>query len=180
MIFVHEYLDLFLTFARIGGLTFGGGIAMLPMLEKELVEKKKWTSNEEMLDYFAIGQCTPGIISINVATFIGNKQKGVIGAIIATLGFVTVPLSLILLIAAFLKNFADLEIVNHAFAGIRVAVCVLIIGAIERLWKKSIINKVALGLYLVIFLFATFTDLSPALFVILAGVFGVLVGGKYV
>ena len=88
MIFVHEYLDLFLTFARIGGLTFGGGIAMLPMLEKELVEKKKWTSNEEMLDYFAIGQCTPGIIAVNVATFVGYKRKGISGGIVSTLGMI--------------------------------------------------------------------------------------------
>ena len=177
---MKKLIELYWIFVKIGSVAFGGGYALLPILQRELVIKRDWTSDEELMDYFAIGQCTPGIISINVATFIGNKQKGVIGAIIATLGFVTVPLSLILLIAAFLKNFADLEIVNHAFAGIRVAVCVLIIGAIERLWKKSIINKVALGLYLVIFLFATFTDLSPALFVILAGVFGVLVGGKYV
>lgn len=177
---MKKLIELYWIFVKIGSVAFGGGYALLPILQRELVIKRNWTSDEELMDYFAIGQCTPGIISINVATFIGNKQKGVIGAIIATLGFVTVPLGLILLIAAFLKNFADLEIVNHAFAGIRVAVCVLIIGAIERLWKKSIINKVALGLYLVIFLFATFTDLSPALFVILAGVFGMLVGGKYV
>ena len=149
-------------------------------LENSLSTDYSKASDEELMDYFAIGQCTPGIISINVATFIGNKQKGVFGAMIATLGFVTVPLSLILLIAAFLKNFADLEIVNHAFAGIRVAVCGLIIGAIERLWKKSIINNVALILFSLIFVLTVVTDISPALFVVFAGVTGVLIGGKYV
>ena len=105
---MKKLIELYWIFVRIGSVAFGGGYALLPILQRELVIKRNWTSDEELMDYFAIGQCTPGIISINVATFIGNKQKGVIGAIIATLGFVTVPLSLILLIAAFLKNFADL------------------------------------------------------------------------
>ena len=149
-------------------------------LQKEFVVNRSWVTDEELMDYFAIGQCTPGIIAVNVSTFIGNKQKGILGAIVSTLGFVTVPISLILIIAAFLKNFADLEIVNHAFAGIRVAVCVLILNAVERLWKKSIINNIAFGLFLVIFALTIFTDISPAIFVILAGITGILLGGKYV
>ena len=74
-------LDLFLTFARIGGFTFGGGYAMLPMLQKEVVEQKKWATEEELLDYYAVGQCTPGIIAVNVATFIGQKTRGILGGI---------------------------------------------------------------------------------------------------
>lgn len=153
---------------------------MLPILQKEFVVNRSWVTDEELMDYFAIGQCTPGIIAVNVSTFIGNKQKGILGAIVSTLGFVTVPISLILIISAFLKNFADLEIVNHAFAGIRVAVCVLILNAVERLWKKSIINNIAFGLFLVIFALTIFTDISPAIFVILAGITGILLEGKYV
>ena len=111
----NEYLDLFLTFARIGGLTFGGGYAMLPILQREVVEKRGWATENELSDYYAIGQCTPGIIAVNVATFIGNKRKGVLGGIIATFGVVFPSLVIITLIAAFLQNFADLEIVKHAF-----------------------------------------------------------------
>ena len=139
---MKKLLELYWIFVKIGSVAFGGGYAMLPILQKEFVINRQWATDEELMDYFAIGQCTPGIISINVATFIGNKQKGIMGALAATIGFVTVPIILILFIAAFLTNFADLEIVNHAFAGIRVAVCVLILSAIERLWKKSIINNV--------------------------------------
>lgn len=177
---MKKLLELYFTFLKIGSVTFGGGYAMLPILQKEFVVNRSWVTDEELMDYFAIGQCTPGIIAVNVSTFIGNKQKGILGAIVSTLGFVTVPISLILIIAAFLKNFADLEIVNHAFAGIRVAVCVLILNAVERLWKKSIINNIAFGLFLVIFALTIFTDISPAIFVILAGITGILLGGKYV
>lgn len=177
---MKKLLELYFTFLKIGSVAFGVGYAMLPILQKEFVVNRSWVTDEELMDYFAIGQCTPGIIAVNVSTFIGNKQKGILGAIVSTLGFVTVPISLILIIAAFLKNFADLEIVNHAFAGIRVAVCVLILNAVERLWKKSIINNIAFGLFLVIFALTIFTDISPAIFVILAGITGILLGGKYV
>ena len=177
---MKKLLELYFTFLKIGSVAFGGGYAMLPILQKEFVVNRSWVTDEELMDYFAIGQCTPGIIAVNVSTFIGSKQKGILGAIVSTLGFVTVPISLILIIAAFLKNFADLEIVNHAFAGIRVAVCVLILNAVERLWKKSIINNIAFGLFLVIFALTIFTDISPAIFVILAGITGILLGGKYV
>ena len=100
-------IDLFFTFCRIGGLTFGGGYAMLPMIQKEIVEEKKWATEEEVLDYYAVGQCTPGIIAVNTATFIGYKVQGIIGAIVATLGVVFPSLIIITIIAALLKNFAS-------------------------------------------------------------------------
>ena len=136
----NEYLDMFLTFARIGGLTFGGGYAMLPILQREVVEKRGWATENELSDYYAIGQCTPGIIAVNVATFIGNKRRGILGSIVATLGVVFPSLIIITLIAAFLQNFADLEIVKHAFAGVRVGVCVLVFNAVVKLWKKAVID----------------------------------------
>lgn len=175
---MKELLELFTIFVKIGSVAFGGGYAMLPILQKEFVINRSWVSDEELMDYFAIGQCTPGIIAINVSTFIGNKRKGVIGAIVSTLGFVTIPIILISIIASFLINFASNPIVNNAFAGIRVVVCVLILNAIERLWKKSIVNKVALALFAIIFLVTLLTDISPAICVVLAGVFGILYGGK--
>ena len=130
---MKELLELYWTFVRIGMVTFGGGYAMLPILERELVDKRHWTTMDELRDYFSIGQCTPGIIAMNVSTFIGEKRKGVKGAVAAWVGFLTGPVILILLIAMFISNFAHLEVVQHAFAGIRVCVCVLILQAVLRL-----------------------------------------------
>lgn len=130
---MKDLFELYITFAKIGSITFGGGYAMLPILQREIVENKKWESDEDLLDYFAVGQCTPGIIALNVSTFIGNKRKGTIGGIVASLGFITIPIALLLVISIFLNNFADYAIVKNAFAGVRVCVCVLILNAVERL-----------------------------------------------
>lgn len=178
---MNVYLDLYLTFARIGGLTFGGGYAMLPMLQKEIVEDRGWVSEEELMDYYAIGQCTPGIIAVNTATFVGRKIKGAPGGILATLGVVTPSFIIISLIAAFIRNFADLAIVRNAFAGIRVCVCVLIFNAVVKLFKKSVIDAPTLVIFLLITIGSLFLDWSPILFVILAGVLGILLkikGGR--
>ena len=174
-----ELLELYLVFLKIGSVTFGGGYAMLPILERELTQKRNWTTMDELLDYFAIGQCTPGLIALNVSTFIGNKKKKIPGAIVANLGFLTVPIVIILIIAAFLKNFAQNEIVQHAFAGIRVCVCVLILQAVLRLWKKAVVDKTSLVLYLVVFLLAASSSYLPvsvpsAVLVIGSGFFGYL------
>ncbi len=174
---MNVYLDLFLTFARIGGLTFGGGYAMLPMLQKEVVENRHWASEEELMDYYAIGQCTPGIIAVNTATFIGRKVKGDLGGVVATLGVVFPSLVIITIIAAFLRNFADLPAVKNAFAGIRVCVCVLIFNAVIKLWKKSVVDKPTLVIFAVVFLCSVFGILSPIVAVVLAGVAGCLVKG---
>ena len=177
---MNELLDLYWTFVKIGCVTFGGGYAMLPILEEELANKRNWTNLDELRDYFSIGQCTPGIIALNVSTFIGEKKKGVPGAILASVGFLTGPIVIILVIAAFLKNFADYPVVQHAFAGIRVCVCVLILQAFLRLWKKSVVDALSLVLYLVIFLLHAFGKyigirIPAALLVILAGAAGILI-----
>jgi chromate transporter len=152
---------------------------MLPLLERELVDKRHWTTMDDLRDYFSIGQCTPGIIALNVSTFIGEKKAGVAGALCATSGFLTGPIIIILVIASFLSNFADLPVVQHAFAGIRVCVCVLILQAVMRLWKKSVVDAFTLILYLVIFSLNAFSSVLPvkvpaAVLVICAGVIGVL------
>lgn len=177
---MNELLDLYITFVRIGCVNFGGGYAMLPLLERELVDKRHWTTMDDLRDYFSIGQCTPGIIALNVSTFIGEKKAGLVGALCATVGFLTGPITIILIIAAFLSNFADLEFVQHAFAGIRVCVCVLILQAVLRLWKKSVVDKFTLVLYLVIFSLNAFKSYLPvkipaAVLVICAGVIGVVI-----
>ena len=154
-------IDLFFTFCRIGGLTFGGGYAMLPMIQKEIVEEKKWATEEEVLDYYAVGQCTPGIIAVNTATFIGYKVQGIIGAIVATLGVVFPSLIIITIIAALLKNFASYAIIQHAFSGIRVVVIALIISAILKLAKTSIKNSITLIIAILAFISVAFVNLSP-------------------
>ena len=178
---MNIYLDMFLTFARIGGLTFGGGYAMLPILQREVVENKKWATEEELMDYFAIGQCTPGIIAVNTATFVGQKKKGILGGIIATLGVVFPSLIIISLLASVIEAFSHITWVQNAFGGIRVCVCVLIFNAVVKLFKKAVIDKFTLAIFLVVALGSCFTPLSPVVFVILAAAAGIILkvlGGK--
>ena len=172
---MRELWQLFSAFARIGGFTFGGGYAMLPMLQKEVVEKYKWVTEDEVLDYYAIGQCTPGIIMVNTATFIGYKQKGIPGAIAATVGAVFPSVCIVMFIAAMLNNFAELVVVQHAFAGIRVVVSVLIINAVRGLRKKSIVDKICVGIALAAFAVSAFADISPAIVVVVAAILGIAI-----
>ena len=164
-------IQLFITFAKIGAVTFGGGYAMLPMLERELVEKYHWVTSEDLADYFAIGQCTPGIIAVNTATFVGYKLKKNAGAVFATVGVVFPSMVIIAIIAAFISNFAEYEIVKHAFAGIRVSVCVLIFTSVLKLLKG---DKTTLIIYLAILAFAIFTSIPVAALVIVSGVIGIV------
>lgn len=185
---MKELWDMFLTFARIGGLTFGGGYAMLPMLQREVVEKHGWATEEELADYYAIGQCTPGIIAVNTATFIGYRQAGIVGGIFATMGVVFPSIVIITAIAAFLTNFAELKVIQYAFEGIRVCVCVLIFNAVQKLWKKSVIDQPTMAIFLLVFLTSAglavgqsfYPDLfsvSPIVYVVVAGVAGVVLHG---
>ena len=119
---MKELWTLFWTFAKVGVMTFGGGYAMLPILQREVVENKGWATEEELVDYFAIGQCTPGIIAVNTATFIGQKYRGIAGGITATLGVVFPSLIIISILAGLITNFSHLAWVQNAFAGIQVCV----------------------------------------------------------
>ena len=172
---MKELWKLFYTFATVGVTTFGGGYAMLPALQREVVEKRGWATDEEVMDWYAIGQCTPGVIAVNTATFVGQKQKGVLGGIAATLGVVFPSLVIITIIAAFIRNFADLPAVQNAFAGIRACVCVLILNAVVKLWKKSVVDWKAFLIFAVVFLGSVFFDLSPVLYVLAAALAGVVI-----
>ena len=171
------YPDLFLTFAKVGVMTFGGGYAMLPILQREVVENKGWATEEELTDYFAIGQCTPGIIAVNTATFIGQKNKGTSGGIIATLGVVFPSLVIITAIAAFLSNFADIPLVQHALAGINAAVVALIASSVLKLAKSNLKDAVSAGIFLAGLALAFFLKLSPVILIVCAGVIGWVVYG---
>lgn len=169
------YFQLFIAFFKIGLFTFGGGYAMLPMLRKEVVDKHQWATDEEMLDYFAIGQSTPGIIAINTSTFIGVKKAGVVGALFSTLGMITPSLIIIISIAKFFEAFAENMYVEKAFMGIRVVVVVLILNAVIRMAKKSIKNWLHVLLFTAAFLIIMFTPASPIYVVVGSGLIGLLV-----
>ena len=167
-------LQLFAAFARVGVMTFGGGYAMIPILEREIVDRHGWATSEELMDYYAVGQCTPGVIAVNTATFVGYSVAGVPGGIIATLGVVFPSLVIITVIAGILTNFADLPAVRSAFAAIRVCVCVLIFNAVVKLWKKAVPDKAARVLFLLVFLLSVFLDISPIVFVVLCAAAGIV------
>lgn len=166
-------MDLFFSFFKIGLFTFGGGYAMLPMLEKEIIEKRKWATNDEVLDYFAIGQVTPGIIAVNTATFIGYNLKGIIGAIMATLGIITPSIIIITIIAGLLSNFADIPVVQNALAGVRIAVSVLMVSSIWKLLKGSVVDVIGGIIFIAAFSLAYFTNVSTVFLVILFAVSGI-------
>jgi chromate transporter len=168
------YLDLMWTFFKLGCITFGGGYAMLPVIEQELVRRKAWATVDEVMDYFAIGQVTPGIIAVNVSTFIGYKKAGVLGGIFSTLGFVLPSLIIITILAAFLTNFADIPLVQHAFAGIRVAVGALILDAVIKLFRGAVKNLKALCICIIAFSLSVIWHISPVWIVISAGLAGFL------
>ena len=169
------YLKLLLSFSYIGAFTFGGGYAMLPMFQRVLVERNKWLTDEEMADLFSIGQCLPGIIAANTAVFVGHKQKGVAGGIVAALGVVLPSLVVIMLIAAFLSNFADIPAVQNAFTGLRVCVSVLIINVVIKLRKHSIVDLTSALIFSAVFVISAFMLLPVAAIVALAGACGVVV-----
>lgn len=186
--------DLFLTFAKVGVMTFGGGYAMLPILQREVVEKKKWATEDQLADYYAVGQCTPGVIAVNTATFVGSNQAGIPGGVVATLGVVFPSIVIILAIAAFLSNFMHLEVVSHAFNGVRAGVVALILVSVIKLFKgavKDAPTRVIYALVLALAAAGNFLSLpaglpagavsvwnvvtSPVFLVILSGVAGLAV-----
>lgn len=171
---MNLYLQLFLTFAKVGIMTFGGGVAMLPILQREIVDNKGWATENEMTDYYAIGQCTPGIIAVNVSTFVGQKIKGISGGIAATLGMVFPSLVIISILAGVISAFSSLTWIQHAFAGIRVCVCVLVFNTMLKLVKKAVIDKATAVIFALVLIGAIFIKITPALFVILAALAGIL------
>ena len=169
---MKEYWDLFVSWFKMGLFTFGGGYAMLPMIQKEVIEKHGWATEDEVMDYYAIGQCTPGIIAVNAATFVGYKIKGIPGGIVATFGVVAPSLIIISLITTLISNFSELEIVQHALRGIQVAVCVLMFTAVIGLYRKGVKNVPSFIIFAVAFVCSYFLNISTVLLVIIAGAAG--------
>ena len=154
-------------------MTFGGGYAMLPIIEREIVDKRHWAELDEIMDCYAVGQCTPGVIAVNTATFIGYKLAGVPGGIVATIGVIFPSLIIITAIASVLTAFAEVPAVKSAFAGIRVCVCVLIFNSVVKLYKKAIVDKATFVLFLAVFILSVLLDVSPVVFVLICAAVGI-------
>lgn len=173
---MKEYMKIFVAFFKIGLFTFGGGYAMLPMFRKELMEKEKYVTEDELMDYYSIGQCTPGIIAVNVATFAGYKIRGIMGAVVATLAIVLPSLIVIMSIAEGLKEISDAEAFVHIANGVRVGVIVLLLNEIIQIFRKTVKNRFQLGMFFGAVLFMLLFGLGPVLLISMAGVVG---GVKY-
>lgn len=171
---MKELWELFAIFFKMGSFTFGGGYAMLPIIQEEIVNKRNWATDEEILDYYAIGQSTPGIIAVNTATFIGYNQKGIIGGIVATLGIVSPSIILITIIATFFTNFQDYVLVQHAFGGIRVVVAALIFNTVLKMYKDSVKDWVGILLFIASFLLLAFLDITPIIVIITSAIIGII------
>ena len=169
--------ELFSIFFKIGLCTFGGGYAMLPILERELADKRGWTTSDELLDYFAIGQTTPGIIAVNVATFIGYKQAKTLGGIVATSGIVCPSLIIITVIAKFISNFSEIAWVQRALTGINVAVAALLTYAVANFAKKAIKTLLGVGLLLISFVLIFVFKISTIWIIFGSCLFGIILAG---
>jgi len=170
---MKEYLELYWAFFRIGGLTFGGGLSMLPMLKYELVEKKKWIEEEILLDCYAVGQCTPGIIAVNTATYVGYIRKKLSGAIVATAGMITPSIVMITILCMFLNNFLDNKWVQHGLMGIKGVVCALMLNTVITLAKKSLVSPICIIVGVAALFLALLTNIPTVLIVIAAAILGV-------
>jgi chromate transporter len=174
---VKEYLELIWTFIKIGCMTFGGGYAMFPVLEREIIRKKNWVTMDEVMDYYTIAQITPGIIAVNTATFVGCKRKGPPGGLAATVSFLVPGFLVMIIISVFIKRFAEYTVVQHAFAGIRVAVCALIIDTLLKLIKGLFKDAVSVVIFIVGFCLQAVLSASPVLVVAGAGILGFFIYG---
>jgi len=167
--------DLYITFFKIGAVTFGGGYAMLPVLDRELSEKKKWVSGEDLLDYYAVSQVTPGVIAVNVSTFVGSKKAGIPGGIMATAGVVTPSIIIITVIALFISSFEEIVWVQKALAGVNVAVTALLSYAVFNFAKKSVKNWWGVLFYICSFCAVFFYKIPSVAVVISAIVIGLAI-----
>jgi chromate transporter len=174
---VKEYLELIWTFIKIGCMTFGGGYAMIPVLEREIIGKKNWVTMDEVMDYYTIAQITPGIIAVNTATFIGCRRKGPLGGIAATVSFLVPGILVMIIISVFIKRFAEYAVVRHAFAGIRIAACALIIDTLFKLLKGLFKDAVSAVIFIAGFCLQSALSASPVLVVAGAGVLGFFMYG---
>lgn len=169
-----KLLPLFLTFLKIGGFTFGGGYAMIPIIQREIVEKKKWITDEDILEIIAIAESTPGPIAINSATFVGYRVGGFLGALLATLGVVLPPFTIIFAISFVLRQFSELKAVQYAFWGIRAGVLALICKALWSMYKKVDKGLIPYIIMAAAFIVTAVFDINVIYVIIGCAVFGLV------
>jgi chromate transporter len=179
---MKEYIEIFLAFIKLGCITFGGGYAIVPVVERELIKKRGWVTMDEVMEYYTIAQITPGLIAVNLSTFVGCKRKGPLGGVLATVGFVLPGVTFIAAVALLISNFAELDVVKHAFAGIRIAVGALILDTVLKLMKGILKDKIAIAIYVIVFALSVFPGgflpaflKSPVFLVPAAGIVGLIV-----
>lgn len=171
---MKELLQLYAIFFKMGAFTFGGGYAMLPIIQEEIVEKRAWATDDEILDYYAIGQSTPGIIAVNTATFIGYNQKGILGGIVATLGIVSPSIIIITIIATFFKNFQNYLLVQHALSAVRVVVAALILNTVIKMYKDSVSGNISNILFVLSFLILALLNINPIVVIVVSAIVGII------
>ncbi|MDR2607893.1 MAG: chromate transporter [Treponema sp.] len=169
---MKDLVDLFVTFFRVGIMTFGGGYAIIPVVERELIKRKNWITMEEVMDYYTIAQITPGVIAVNLSTFVGSKRAGIPGGIIATLGFIFPGVTFMILVSIFIQRFAEYPVVRHAFAGIRLAVCALILDTVLKLFKGIFKGRLSVAIFIIALGLSAFVSASPVLIILAAGLAG--------
>lgn len=172
---LKRFLDLYFTFVKIGAFTIGGGLAMMPMMQKELIDKKHWMTEEDLIDYYAVGQSTPGMIAVNVSTFVGYNQLGILGGIVATLGMVSPSIIIITILAGLINSIDEYPMVQKALRGINVAVAALFTSVIVKFVKKTIKKPLHVLLMLISFTLVYFFKLQSFWIILTAILCGVVI-----
>lgn len=175
---MNRVIRLFIAFFKIGLFTFGGGYAMIPLIEKEFVDRHHWIKREEILDLFAVSQSVPGAIAVNSSTLVGYKVAGVIGAVVATIGVVTPSVIIILVIAMFFGKIADIPAIIGTFDGINAAVILLIVMSGISMMRQSVHDGVTILLFVATLVAVVIFQISPILMIIGGAVIGLIMGGK--
>jgi len=168
-------IEIFLVFAKIGALTFGGGYTMLPLLHREIAEKRGWNTIDEITDYYALSQCLPGLIAIKTSALLGHGRKGGAGAFAAALGVAFPALVASLLIAMYIEYLLAFEMARHALGGIRVAVLVLVTDAVVKMWKAGVKGIWGILIFVLAFAAFTFFSLSPVWPIVIGAVSGLII-----
>ena len=172
---LKRFLDLYFTFVKIGTFTIGGGLAMMPMMQKELIDKKHWMTEEDLIDYYAVGQSTPGMIAVNVSTFVGYNQLGILGGIVATLGMVSPSIIIITILAGLINSIDEYPMVQKALRGINVAVAALFTSVIVKFVKKTIKKPLHVLLMLISFTLVYFFKVQSFWIILAAILCGVVI-----
>ncbi len=165
--------EMFISFLKIGTLLLGGGYVIVPLLNSELSDKKGWVSKEEVIDFYALGQCVPGIIAANTTLFIGYKLRGKTGALAAFFGLILPPFLTIILLASFLSAVSENIIMNDIFWGVNVSIIILLFLTVKEVWAKSIVDKFTFFIFILI-LTLMLKGMSPSIAIVLSAVFGIV------